>query len=242
MRSGAAWPRRGVTVVSGMALGIDARGARRRAGGRRADDRGAGRRGRSALPAQQDGAVPPDRGRRRLRGVRDAAGLHAVASGAFRRATGSSPALAAATIVVEAAERSGSLITAEIAQDLGRVVAAVPGPVTTPHVGGHQRAAARRRRSSIRDAQDALDARARRRARGCVAAGPASLGSADRAASAARPPRRAGRRPRPRCCATGDDVDGAGRRAGRARAARLRGAGARAVRTSSGGGGGLNLR
>src|SRR5262249_33891419 len=38
-------------------------------------------------------------------------------------------ALAAMTVVVEAAERSGSLITADLAQDLGRGLGPVPGPV-----------------------------------------------------------------------------------------------------------------
>jgi DNA processing protein len=40
-------------------------------------------------------------------------------------------ALSTVTIVVEAATRSGSLITADLAADLGRGVAAVPGPVTS---------------------------------------------------------------------------------------------------------------
>ena len=39
--------------------------------------------------------------------------------------------LAAVTVIVQAAERSGSLTTADYAADLGRPVAAVPGPVTT---------------------------------------------------------------------------------------------------------------
>ncbi len=40
-------------------------------------------------------------------------------------------ALGRITVVVEAAERSGSLITAEMAADCGRSVGAVPGPVNS---------------------------------------------------------------------------------------------------------------
>jgi DNA processing protein len=47
--------------------------------------------------------------------------------------------LAAATIVVEAAEPSGSLITADFARDIGRTVAAVPGRVTTRVAAGSNR-------------------------------------------------------------------------------------------------------
>jgi DNA processing protein len=64
--------------------------------------------------------------------------------------------LADATIVVEAAQRSGSLITAELAQDLGRMVAAVPGPVTNPVAAGTN-ALLRDGAELVRDAQDVLD-------------------------------------------------------------------------------------
>lgn len=44
--------------------------------------------------------------------------------------------LAEVTVIVEAAERSGSLTTADFAADLGRTVAAVPGRVTTRVAAG----------------------------------------------------------------------------------------------------------
>jgi DNA processing protein len=65
-------------------------------------------------------------------------------------------ALATLTIVVEATERSGSLITAEIAQDLGRAVGAVPGPVGSPRAAGSN-GLLRDGALVIRHAQDALD-------------------------------------------------------------------------------------
>jgi DNA processing protein len=65
-------------------------------------------------------------------------------------------ALAPATIVVEAAERSGSLITADLALELGRDVGAVPGPVLSWRSRGTN-ALLRDGATLIRDVQDALE-------------------------------------------------------------------------------------
>jgi DNA processing protein len=66
-------------------------------------------------------------------------------------------ALAAMTVVVAAARQSGSLITSDIAGDLGREVGAVPGPVTSRSSDGANNLLAEGARV-IRDAQDVLDA------------------------------------------------------------------------------------
>jgi DNA processing protein len=66
-------------------------------------------------------------------------------------------ALAGMTVVVEAATRSGSLITTDLAADLGRDLGAVPGPVTSRASAGPNGLLAAGAHV-IRDAQDVLDA------------------------------------------------------------------------------------
>jgi DNA processing protein len=66
-------------------------------------------------------------------------------------------ALSAMTVVVEAAERSGSLITADLAADLGRDLGAVPGPVNSRLAAGPNGLLAGGA-CLVRDAQDVLDA------------------------------------------------------------------------------------
>jgi DNA processing protein len=66
-------------------------------------------------------------------------------------------ALTGMTIVVEAAVRSGSLITTDLAADLGRDLGAVPGPVNSRASAGPNGLLASGAHV-IRDAQDVLDA------------------------------------------------------------------------------------
>jgi DNA processing protein len=66
-------------------------------------------------------------------------------------------ALTGMTVVVEAAARSGSLITADLAADLGRDLGAVPGPITSRASAGPNNLLAGGA-CVIRDAQDVLDA------------------------------------------------------------------------------------
>ena len=65
-------------------------------------------------------------------------GSHPVL-GAFPKRNRIIAALSDTLIVIEAGERSGALITSRQALDLGRTVAAVPGPIDSPrHVGSNR--------------------------------------------------------------------------------------------------------
>jgi DNA processing protein len=145
----------GVTVVSGMALGVDS-----------AAHAGAVDIGGPTVAVLAGGAdLPYPRNKARLYQAITAAGGAIVSEmpPQFRAFKWNFPArnriiaaLAPATIVVEAAERSGSLITAELALELGRDVGAVPGPVVSWRSRGTN-ALLRDGATLIRDARDALD-------------------------------------------------------------------------------------
>jgi DNA processing protein len=89
-------------------------------------------------------------------------------------------ALGAMTVVVEAAERSGSLITADLAVDLGRDLGAVPGPVGSRLSAGPNNLLAGGA-CVVRGAQDVLDAMLGPGARRVERTGP-PLGDRERAA------------------------------------------------------------
>lgn len=80
--------------------------------------------------------------------------------------------MAGMTVVVEAAQRSGSLITADLAADLGRDLGAVPGPVNSRGSAGTNDLLAGGA-CLVRDAQDVLDAMLGPGVRRAERAGPA---------------------------------------------------------------------
>jgi DNA processing protein len=144
----------GVTVVSGMALGIDAAahvGALDASGLTVA-----------VLAGGPERAYPASKRRLHARIVARGVVVSELPPGAQARRWGFPArnriiaALARATVVVEASERSGSLITAGLAADLGREVAAVPGLVTSPLSEGTHGLIADGARL-VRDARDVLE-------------------------------------------------------------------------------------
>ncbi len=144
----------GVTVVSGMALGIDS------AAHEGALDAGA--RTIAVLACGPERAYPA---RRRLLHERIAARALVISElppgtapfrWAFPARNRIIAGLAEMTVIVEAAERSGSLITAEIAADLGRDVGATPGSPSSWHSSGAN-ALLRDGARVVRHAVDVLD-------------------------------------------------------------------------------------
>ncbi|HMJ04242.1 MAG TPA: DNA-processing protein DprA [Conexibacter sp.] len=124
----------GLTVVSGMALGVDA-----------AAHAGALEVEGATLAILAGGPERPYPATKRQLHERIAATAAVVAEmppgtrarrWCFPARNRIIAALARATVIVEASERSGSLITASLAADLGRDVAAVPGLVTSPLAAG----------------------------------------------------------------------------------------------------------
>ena len=127
----------GITVVSGLATGIDAAAHRGvlAAGGRTL-----------AVMATGIDRVYPAWNRVLAREIAEAGALvtefpvgTAPLQFHFPRRNRIISGLAVGVVVVEAAERSGSLITADFAVEQGREVFAVPGPIGTPsHRGCHR--------------------------------------------------------------------------------------------------------
>jgi DNA processing protein len=124
----------GVTVVSGMALGIDAAahtGALEASGQTLA-----------VLAGGPERAYPASKRHLHAQIAARGAVISELPPGTAARRWGFPArnriiaALGQLTVVVEAGERSGSLITASLCLDLGRDVAAVPGLVTSPVAAG----------------------------------------------------------------------------------------------------------
>jgi len=128
---------RGVTVVSGLARGIDGaahRGALR-VGGRTL----------AVLGSGVDVVYPPENRRLAAEIAERGALLSQFAPGTpplphhFPTRNAVIAGMSLAVVVVEAAERSGSLITARLAAELGREVLAVPGRITALESRGANR-------------------------------------------------------------------------------------------------------
>jgi DNA processing protein len=144
----------GVTVLSGMALGIDAAahtGALENTGVTVA-----------VLPGGPDRAYPREKRRlhetivRRGAAVSELADRVGVRRWMFLARNRLIAGLAAMTVVVEAADRSGALVTARVARELDRPLGAVPGRVTSSQASGPNRLLASGAHV-VRGPQDVLD-------------------------------------------------------------------------------------
>jgi DNA processing protein len=152
---GSALGRAGVAVVSGMAHGIDS-AAHLGALDAQAPTI-------AVLPGPADRPYPPSRRALHRRVIASGAAVSELPPGTpvrrwmFPARNRVIAALAAMTVVVEAGERSGSLVTAAFARGLGRRVGAVPGQITRPQALGSNALLAGGA-TVVRGPQDVLDA------------------------------------------------------------------------------------
>lgn len=127
----------GITIVSGLARGVDAiaHQASLRAGGRTL----------AVLGCGVDQIYPPEHHRLAEQIINQGALISDYPPGTAPEATNFPPrnriisGLSLAVIVVEASEKSGALITAAFAAEQGRVVFAVPGSIFAPQSKGTNR-------------------------------------------------------------------------------------------------------
>jgi DNA processing protein len=152
---GASLGRAGVTVLSGMAHGVDSAA---HLGALDAEAPTI-----ALLPGPADRPYPPSRRALHRKVIATGAAVSELPPGTpvrrwmFPARNRIIAALAAMTVVVEAGERSGSLVTAAFALGLGREVGAVPGQITRPQASGSNALLANGA-TVVRGPQDVLDA------------------------------------------------------------------------------------
>jgi DNA processing protein len=144
----------GITTISGMALGVDGAAHRGALGARGATI--------AVLAGGPDVVYPRRHGDLHRQIVENGLVVAELPPGqrpyrwSFPARNRLMAALARMTVVVEAGEASGTLITADFAQDLGRTLGAVPGRVSTRAAAGSNRLL-REGAAVVRDASDVLD-------------------------------------------------------------------------------------
>jgi DNA processing protein len=145
----------GITVISGMAMGVDSAA---HAGALSIDGQTI-----AVLPGPADRPYPSTKralySRLRASGaaVSELPPATPVRRWMFRARNRVIAGLAAMTVVVEAGERSGALLTAAYARDLERPVGAVPGRITSPAAAGPHELLARGAQI-VRGPEDVLEA------------------------------------------------------------------------------------
>jgi DNA processing protein len=144
----------GITTISGMALGVDGAAHRGALGARGATI--------AVLAGGPDVVYPRRHGDLHSQIIDSGLVVSELPPGqrpyrwSFPARNRLMAALARMTVVVEAGEASGTLITADFAQDLGRTLGVVPGRVSTRAAAGSNRLL-REGAAVVRDASDVLD-------------------------------------------------------------------------------------